>query len=240
MTKSFLLLAAIFILTGGAIGGAFVGGMILGQNRAESDTPATAQLTMPAGASGQAAAIQQFARDIPLDEDGNPDFAAIRQMAQAQGSGLPTPPGRTPTASTDADTDSDVDASAAGDADLQAAAPEFFGRAIGGLVGTLFGGEGATFGSIDSIDDDVIIINGPAGPVEIATDEDTLIFSDEGDVEDLEEGMTIAALGVANEEIGQLKAVAIILLPELFANFPADGLFPGISEEFPRRQPGTR
>ena len=234
MTKSFLLLAAIFILAGGAIGGAFVGGMIIGQNRAESDTPATAQLTMPAGASGQAAAIQQFARDIPLDEDGNPDFAALRQIAQAQGSGLPTPPGRTPTASTDADT------SAAGEVALEAAAPEFFGRAIGGLVGSLFGGEGATFGSIDSIDDDVITIAGPAGPVEIATDEDTLIFSDQGDVEDLEEGMTIAALGVANEETGQLEAVAIIVLPELFANFPAEGAFPGISGEFPRRQPGTR
>ena len=234
MTKSFLLLAAIFILVGGAIGGAFVGGMILGQNRAESQTPATAQFTMPAGASGQAAAIQQFARDIPLDEDGNPDLAALRQMAQSQGSGLPTPPGRTPTASTDADT------SAAGEADLQVAAPEFFGRAIGGLVGSLFGAEGATFGSIDSIDDKVITIAGPDGPVEVAIDEDTLIFSGEGEVEDLQEGMTIAALGVTNEETGQLEAVAIIVLPELFANFPTEGAFPGIGGEFPRRPAGTR
>lgn len=237
MTKSFLLLAAIFILVGGSIGGAFVGGMIVGENRAENQTPATAQLTMPAGASGQAAAIQQLVRDIPLDEDGNPDFATLRQMAQAQGSGLPTPPGRTPTASTDSDVDSSTDAE---DADLQAAAPEFFGRAIGGLVASLFGGEGATFGSIDSIDDDVITIAGPAGPVEIATDDDTLIFSDEGDVDDLEEGMTIAALGVTDEEAAQLEAVAIIVLPELFANFPADGPFPGIGGEFPRPQGGRR
>ena len=96
MTKSFLVIAAIFILVGGSIGGAFTGGVILGRNQAERKAPVTAQFTQSGGQVGQTAAIQQFADQIPLDEDGNPDFAALRQRAQAQGGGLPTPPGTDP------------------------------------------------------------------------------------------------------------------------------------------------
>ena len=97
------MLAGIFILVGGGIGGAFTGGVILGRSQAENEAPAVANLTPPQNFSGQAAALRQFADQIPLDDEGNPDFAALRRMAQTQGSGLPTPPGRTPTASTDTD-----------------------------------------------------------------------------------------------------------------------------------------
>ncbi len=226
MTKSFLVLAGIFILVGGGIGGAFVGGMIVGENRAESQVPATAQLTLPGEQAGQAAVMQQFADQIPLDEDGNPDFAAIRQMAQAQGAaglrGLPTPPGRTPTASTDTDSDADLDddAEVTESVDLQPAFPGF-GRGAGFL-----GGGGAAFGTIDSIDDGVVIINTPQGTVEVAIGDETAIqvFS-AGDLADLEEGMSVTVMGQQDAETGKLDAAAIIASPEGAGAFPGLGGF---------------
>ena len=148
MTKTFVVLAGIFILVGGSIGGAFVGGMIIGENRAESEAPATAQLPLPGGQAGQAAALGQFAEQIPLDDEGNPDFAALRQMAQAQGRGLPTPPGRTPTASADTDMEETVSITNTEEADDDGGDDSSlppFGRGLG-----LLGG-GATFGTIESI-----------------------------------------------------------------------------------------
>ena len=219
MTKSFLILAALFILVGGGIGGAFVGGMIVGENRAENQTPATAQLTLPGGQAGQAAVMQQFADQIPLDEDGNPDFAAIRQMAQAQGgAGLPTPPGRTPTASTDTDSDDD-DAEVTESVDLQPAFPGF-GRGAGFLGG------GAAFGTIDSIDDGVVVVNTPQGTVEVAIGSETTIqvFS-AGDLADLEEGMSVTVMGQQDAETGKLDAAAIIASPEGAGAFPGLGGF---------------
>ena len=96
MTKSFVVLAVIFVIVGGSIGGAFTGGVILGRSQAENETPTASNLVPPQDFAGQRAALQQFGDQIPLDEDGNPDFAALRQMAQAQGRGLPAPAGRSP------------------------------------------------------------------------------------------------------------------------------------------------
>ena len=226
MTKSFVVVAAIVILVGGSIGGAFTGGVILGRNQAENEAPAAASFVPPQDFAGQVAASQQFADQIPLDDDGNPDFAALRQMAQAQGRGLPTPPGRTPTASTDADsvppasTDNDDDAEATESADGQ---PTFasFGRGLG-----LFGGGGATFGTIDSIGEGVVIINTPQGPVEAAISSDTVIqvFS-EGALGDLAEGMTVTVMGQEDAETGKLEAASIIALPEGAGGFPGFGGF---------------
>ena len=206
MTKSFVVVAAIVILVGGSIGGAFTGGVILGRNQAENEAPAAASFVPPQDFAGQVAASQQFADQIPLDDDGNPDFAALRQMAQAQGRGLPTPPGRTPTASTDADsvppasTDNDDDAEATESADGQ---PGFagFGRGLG-----VFGG-GATFGTIDSIGEGVVIINTPQGPVEAAISSETVIqvFS-AGELGDLTEGMSVTVMGQEDAESGRLEA----------------------------------
>ena len=216
MTKSFVVVAAIFILVGGSIGGAFTGGVILGRNQAESEAPAAANFVPPQDFAGQRTANQQFADQIPLDDDGNPDFAALRQMAQAQGRGLPTPPGRTPTAYADSDdsdseapasTDNDDDAEATESADRQ---PGFagFGRGLG-----LFGG-GATFGTIDSIGDGVVVINTPQGPMEAIISSETVIqvFS-AGELGDLTEGMSVTVMGQEDAETGKLEAVTLIVLP---------------------------
>ena len=228
MTKSFVVVAAIFVLVGGSIGGAFTGGVILGRNQAESEAPAAASFVPPQDFAGQAAASQQFADQIPLDDDGNPDFAALRQMAQAQGRGLPTPPGRTPTASTDADSvapastdngDNDDDAEATESADGQ---PGFagFGRGLG-----VFGG-GATFGTIDSIGEGVVVINTPQGPVEAAISSETVIqvFS-AGELGDLTEGMSVTVMGQEDAESGKLEAASIIASPEGAGGFPGFGGF---------------
>ena len=229
MTKSFVVVAAIFVLVGGSIGGAFTGGVILGRNQAENEAPAAARFVPPQDFAGQVAASQQFADQIPLDDDGNPDFAALRQMAQAQGRGLPTPPGRTPTASTDADSvapastdngDNDDDAEATESADGQ---PTFasFGRGLG-----LFGGGGATFGTIDSIGEGVVVINTPQGPVEAAISSETVIqvFS-AGELGDLTEGMTVTVMGQEDAESGKLEAASIIASPEGAGGFPGFGGF---------------
>ena len=231
MTKSFVVVAAIFVLVGGSIGGAFTGGVILGRNQAESEVPAAASFVPPQDFAGQRAASQQFADQIPLDDDGNPDFAALRQMAQ--GRGLPTPPGRTPTASADADSDdSDSDATAStdnGDNDDDAESTESagtqpgfagFGRGLG-----LFGG-GATFGTIDSIGEGVVVINTPQGPVEAAISSETVIqvFS-AGELSDLTEGMSVTVMGQEDAETGKLEAASIIASPEGAGGFPGFGGF---------------
>ena len=72
MTKSFVVLAVIFVIVGGSIGGAFTGGVILGRSQAENETPTASNLVPPQDFAGQRAALQQFGDQIPLDEDGNP------------------------------------------------------------------------------------------------------------------------------------------------------------------------
>ena len=223
MTKSFVVLAGIFILVGASIGGAFTGGMILGKSQAENETPAASNLVPPQGSNDQAAAMRQAMSQIPLGEDGNPDFAALRQMAQSQGRELPTPPGRTPTASMDADTDeSDSGANIAdaeqGGEDARTSFPGF-GR---GSFGP-FGG-GATFGAIESIGDGVVVITTPQGTVEVAIGSETAIqvFST-GALDDLKEGMTVTVTGEFDPESGKLEAASIIAAPEGAAAFPGLG-----------------
>ncbi len=223
MTKSFVVIAAIFVLVGGSIGGAFTGGVILGRNQAENETPAASNLIPPQGFTGQAAAMQQAMGQIPLDEDGNPDFAALRQLAQSQGRGLPTPPGRTPTASVDTDMEETVSITNTGEADDDGGDDSTlpgFGRALG-----LFGG-GATFGSIDSIGDGVVVITTPQGTVEVAigSNTDIQVFS-AGEITDLTEGMSITVMGEFDAESGKLDAAAIIGVPEGAGAFPGLGGF---------------
>ena len=227
MTKTFVVLAGIFILVGGSIGGAFVGGMIVGENRAESEAPATAQLTLPGGQAGQAAGIRQFADQIPLDEEGNPDFAALRQMAQAQGRGLPTPPGRTPTASADTDMEETVSTTNSEEADADVGDDSTlprFGRGLG-----LLGG-GATFGTIESIADGIVIISTPQGTVEASVGSETVIqvFA-AGELTDLQEGMSVTVMGQYDAESGKLDAATVIAAPE------GVGAFPGLGGGFQNR-----
>ena len=224
MNKSFLVVAAIFVLIGGSIGGAFTGGIILGRSQAENETPAASNLTPPQGFAGQSASLQQFAIQVPRDEQGNPDLAAIRQMAQTQGRGLPAPQGQPTTDSTDTDLEETVSTTNTEVADEDGGddftLPGFGGRGLG-----LIGG-GAAFGTIDSIADDIVVINTPQGPVEASIDSDTAIqvFTN-GDIADLTEGMSVTVMGQQNAESGRLDAVTIIATPEGARAFPGLGGF---------------
>ena len=142
-------------------------------------------------------------------------------MAQAQGRGLPTP------ASTDND-DSDDDTEATDSAGTQPSFPGFGGGGLG-----LFGRGGATFGTIDSIGDGVLIINTPQGPVEAAVGSETVIqvFAT-GSLGDLTEGMSVTVMGQQDAESGKLKAASIIASP--------DGAFPGFGSFQNRPQGGGR
>ena len=232
MTKSFVVVAAIFILVGGSIGGAFTGGVILGRNQAESEAPAAANFVPPRRLrwpEGRQSAIRRS------DSSGRRRQPRLRRLA-ADGPGPGTRPADAPRtnpnrvrlrrrdsdsvapASTD-NGDNDDDAEATESADRQ---PGFagFGRGLG-----LFGG-GATFGTIDSIGEGVVVINTPQGPVEATISSETVIqvFS-AGEVGDLEEGMSVTVMGQEDAESGKLEAASIIASPEGAGGFPGFGGF---------------
>ena len=171
MTKSFVVVAAIFVLVGGSIGGAFTGGVILGRNQAESEAPAAANFVPPEGfSSDQAAALRQMAGQLSSGRRSKPECVGdIGQEYRGDGEPdvsvgcLRREPG---SARFSADNYDDAEATAG--ADRQ---PGFagFGRGLG-----LFGG-GATFGTIDSIGEGVVVINTPQGLVEATISSETVI-----------------------------------------------------------------
>lgn len=230
MTKSFVVLAAIFVLVGGSIGGAFVGGMIVGENRAESEAPVASNLVPPQNFGGQADAMRQAMAQMPMDEDGNPDFTALRELAQSQGGGLPTPPGRTPTASADTDMEETVSITNTGETDDDGGDDSTlpgFGRGLG-----LIGG-GATFGTIDSIGDGIVVINTPQGAVEATIGSETVIqVFTTGEIADLKEGMSVTVMGQYDAESGKLDAATVIAAPD------GAGAFPGLGSGFQNRPQG--
>ncbi len=230
MTKTFAVLAAIFVLVGGSIGGAFVGGMIVGENWAESEAPVASNPVPPQNFAGQAETMRQAMAQMPMDEDGNPDFDALRQMAQAQGRGLPTPSGRTLTASADTDMEENDSTTITGEADEDGgddSTQPGFGRGVG-----LFGG-GATFGTIDSIGDGIVVISTPEGNVEAAIGSETVIqVFTTGEPADLEKGMSVTVMGEYDTESGKLEAVTVIAAPD------GAGAFPGLGSGFQNRPQG--
>ena len=224
MTKSFVVVAAIFILVGGSIGGAFTGGVILGRNQAESEAPAAANFVPPEGfSSDQAAALRQMAGQLSQAGGASQSVSATSgRNTGATGNrtsqSVASDASQVAPASTD-NGDNDDDAEATESADRQ---PGFagFGRGLG-----LFGG-GATFGTIDFIGEGVVVINTPQGPVEAAISSETVIqvFS-AGEIGDLEEGMSVTVMGQEDAESGKLKAASIIAAPEGAGGFPGFGGF---------------
>ena len=219
MTKSFVVVAAIFILVGGSIGGAFTGGVILGRNQAESEAPAAANFVPPEGfSSDQAAALRQMAG----------------QLSQAGGASqsVSATSGRN-TGATGNRTSQSVASDASQEAPVLRGQRGNNGRwrrtdrlcRVRSWPLGLFGG-GATFGTIDSIGEGVVVINTPQGPVEAAISSETVIqvFID-GEVGDLEEGMSVTVMGQEDAESGKLKAASIIASPEGAGGFPGFGGF---------------
>ena len=218
MTKSFVVVAAIVILVGGSIGGAFTGGVILGRNQAENETPAATNFVPPQDFSDQAAALRQMAGQFPASGTEGRDSTVLRERfaGATAGQGSPSAASDSPTVDSTPTDDAGATAGAAGQ-------PGFtgFGRGLGP-----FGGGGATFGTIDSIGEGVVVINTPQGPVEAAISSDTVIqiFST-GELGDLAEGMSVTVMGPGVAESGKLEAVSIIASPEGAGGFPGFGGF---------------
>ena len=218
MTKSFVVVAAIFILVGGSIGGAFTGGVILGRNQAESEAPAAANFVPPEGfSSDQAAALRQMAGQLS-QAGGASQSVSATSVRNTGATGNRTSQSVASDASQEAPVSADnAGATAGGDGQTGFAG---FGRGLG-----VFGG-GATFGTIDSIGEGVVVINTPQGPVEAAISSETVIqvFID-GEVGDLEEGMSVTVMGQEDAESGKLEAASIIASPEGAGGFPGFGGF---------------
>jgi hypothetical protein len=218
MTKSFVVVAAIFILVGGSIGGAFTGGVILGRNQAESEAPAAANFVPPEGfSSDQAAALRQMAGQLS-QVGGASQSVSATSVRNTGATGNRTSQSVASDASQEAPVSADnAGATAGGDGQTGFAG---FGRGLG-----VFGG-GATFGTIDSIGEGVVVINTPQGPVEATISSATVIqvFS-AGELGDLTEGMSVTVMGQEDAESGKLKAASIIASPEGAGGFPGFGGF---------------
>ncbi len=206
MTKSFVVVAAIFILVGGSIGGAFTGGVILGRNQAESEAPAAANFVPPQDFAGQAAALRQMAGQFPASGAEGRGSTVLREGFAGTAAGQDSL-----SAASDSPTEAPASSDDAGATAGAAGQPGFsgFGRGLGP-----FGGGGATFGTIDSIGEGVVVINTPQGPVEAAISSETVIqvFS-AGVLDDLEEGMSVTVMGQEDAESGKLEAMTVIVLP---------------------------
>ena len=187
MTKSFVVVAAIFILVGGSIGGAFTGGVILGRNQAESEAPAAANFVPPEGfSSDQAAALRQMAGQLSQAGGASQSVSATSgRNTGATGTGRLSrlPPTRAKKRPSPRTTRAQQPVATERPALQVRSRPWSLRR-------------GRNFGTIDSIGEGVVVINTPQGLVEATISSETAIqvFID-GEVGDLEEGMSVTVMG---------------------------------------------
>lgn len=93
----------------------------------------------------------------------------------------------------------------------------FFGGAAGGNFGGGAGGGnfGGARGTIESVNGDTVVVNGPQGPVTIHLSAEARIFkSVEGSKDDLKAGENVTITGQRNPD-GSINATAVILQPSL-------------------------
>ena len=106
-------------------------------------------------------------------------------------------------------------------------------RALGGLTGPAgqggaagaAGQQGVTalFGEISDVGDDGLTLETQQGPLPITIDEETIIVQTlQGDVSDLEEGMSVRAIGPENDN-GEIDARSVVVIPEGLQGIPGFG-----------------
>ena len=77
-----------------------------------------------------------------------------------------------------------------------------------------FGSDRALTGTVESIDDGAVAIETPQGPLVVTVGPDTVVrLTVQGDIADLEEGMTVVVGGQAAED-GTMVAASITVVPE--------------------------
>ena len=229
MTKSFLLFLALFVVLGTSIGGSFAGGVAFGRsqdNEASTSAPNLASSgnfgqQLPGGAAQGFSAgdsrpedLAQLRQRIQSGDFSPEDLAQLRQRFQ---SGDVSPEDlvqiRERTGSGDANPE-----------DLAQLRQQFGGR-FGGGPGAGFGG-GVT-GTVDTVDGNLVTVDTADGPRTVTIGEETVIQkSITGTIEDLQQGVRIAAFGSLGDEEGG-EARLVVLIPEGGGGPFGDALFFG-------------
>ena len=209
MSKSFLFLLVLVIILGASLGGAFVGGVVLGRNQPED---AGGGLSPRLGAVGQFPGGGQDAGQTGQGQRGNSGEAGagggvpVEQVSQeAAPAGTPagaaatgnSAPGGSPASLGDSPGNSSGDAGSAGPS----------GR--GGLNGTA-----------QRLEGNVLTVVTPQGERQVMLADDTQIQQvTSASLEELSHGATVRVVGQPGDD-GVLQARTIIIIPE-----GAGGLF---------------
>ena len=232
MTRSFMLFLALFVALGISIGGSFAGGVAFGRSQDNEASPSTATFSSTGNfgqqSSGQAS--QGFSAGEGLPEnlaqlrqriqsgDVNPeDLAQLRERFQ---SGDVNPE----------DLAQIRERFGSGDASTEELAQprQQFGGRFGGGPGQGFGG-GIT-GTVETVDGNQVTVETADGPRIVTIGLETVIQkSTTGTLEDLQQGVRIAAFGSPGDEEG-VEARFVVLLPEGGGGPFGDGLFFGGSQ----------
>ena len=190
-TKAFSILLLTSLVLGAALGGAFAGGFALGRNSEPVQPPESQSLRPPTGglAGGQAEG-----RARPGQAQAGPGEVAVRTGSVPEQGGA-------------------ADSSAGLPADGQSA--DGSAVASGGSVGN---GQGASdvqelFGSISTLEGDLVTLESPRGSAQATISETTVIQKRVmGSVDDLSVGATVQVSGRPGED-GQVQARSLTLVP---------------------------
>ena len=225
MSKPFLAMLIVALVLGVALGGSFVGGVVLGRsqagdadraNRPEQLSPSTGrQFAGQPGDGGTGQAWQGFDPPGQQRPQSGPGTAQRSQGNADDGAGKPNP------SDTDGGTDTGTDGANPGSQDggqvQGASGPSGRGSAGGGGIG----------GTVESVDGERLTITTPQGPVNVVAGAEARIVSfSEAVLQDLSPGAQVRVLGPAGAD-GHVQAESILIVTDE-------------AREFFGRRPGPR
>ena len=250
MTKSFLMFLVLIVALGVSIGGAFAGGVAFGRSQDNETGPGAANVSgaggfggnfgqqAPGGASqgagdggGFTENLAELRQRIQSGDVSPEDLAQLRQRFQS-GDVNPEDLARLRQGFQDGGANSEgtaqlgqpVGEGNVSPEDLTQLRQRFAGGFAGGFAGRLAGG---VTGTVDTVDGDLVTVDTTDGPKTVTIGEETVIQkTTTGTVEDLQQGVRIAAFGTPEGEEGG-EARFVMLIPEGATSPFGDGLFFG-------------
>ena len=206
-TKGFVSLLVGVLVLGVAIGGSFLGGLVIGKGQEAEAAASVAPVPQPPAAvpqtSGQTdgQTLGSLREQFQSGELSPEDLAALRERFQGQaGGGRP-----------------------GGGGFGGGGGPG--GGGFGG--GARFGGGGGLTGTIERVDGNTITVNTPLGALQATTGDDTIIQKfTEGTIADLQAGLRVSVTGQRAGD-GTVVATSILITPEGGEGFSGGGPFPG-------------
>ena len=203
MTKTFLVSLIFVLVLGISWGGAFVGGVALGKSQSDDDGLGGSSAPLPfsarQGVSGQAGqqptdqARRQFGSGGPSQQD----LAQLRQRLQ---SGEINP--------------EDLERLRQQFSGQQSSGQQSSSQQSSGRFGQGISGRGGVTGTIENVEGNRVTVETAQGPQTVIIGEDTVIQKPvTGTLEDLQQGVRIAAFGQTVEDPGA-GARFVVLIPE--------------------------